>query len=101
MEYLVEFAVEVPDGTPEAEVAQRQRAEGEAAARLADEGHLERVWRRPDGDGGATVLGLHRADSREQLDGLLAALPLAPWMRILVTPLTPHPNDPAGAPAPA
>jgi muconolactone D-isomerase len=35
------------------------------------------------------------ADSRTQLDGLLGALPLYEWMHIAVTPLEPHPNDPA------
>ena len=46
MEYLVEFEVEVPDGTSESEVEQRQRAEAAAAAGLAAEGHLLRLWRR-------------------------------------------------------
>jgi hypothetical protein len=35
----VELKVDVPDGTPEVE--QRTRAEASAAARLADEGHLD------------------------------------------------------------
>jgi muconolactone delta-isomerase len=59
MEFLVEFEVEVPAGTPDAEVEQHQRAESAA------------------------------------LDGLLAALPLADWLRVTVTPLEAHPNDPA------
>ena len=29
------------------------------------------------------------------MDGLLRALPLYEWMRVTVTPLAPHPNDPA------
>ena len=29
------------------------------------------------------------------MDGLLRALPLYEWMRVSVTPLDPHPNDPA------
>jgi len=101
MEYLVEFAVEIPEGTPASEVAERQQAEAAAAARLADEGHLVRVWTRPAATGGTHVLGLYRADSRAQLDGLLAALPLAAWMRNDVTPLSPHPNDPATLGAPS
>ena len=96
MEFLVEFEAEVPAGTPHAEVEQRQRAESAAAAKLADDGHLVRLWRRPLGDG-ATAIGLYRADSRAELDGLLAALPLADWLRVTVTPLEPHPNDPADA----
>jgi muconolactone delta-isomerase len=96
MEVRVEFEVNVPDGTPDAEVKDRQRAEASAAAKLADQGHLLRVWKRPVAVGDATVVGLYRADSQAHLDGLLGALPLSEWMHITVTPLQPHPNDPAG-----
>jgi muconolactone D-isomerase len=92
MEFLVEFEIDVPDETPESEVSARETAEAAAAAKLVDEGHLLRVWKRP-GDG--KVLGLYRADSEAQLDGLLGALPLYEWMHVDVTPLEPHPNDPA------
>ncbi len=94
MEFLVEFELNVPDGTPESEVKDRENAEAPAAARLAGEGHLVRVWKRA---GDRTILGLYRADSGSQLDGLLGALPLYEWMRVTVTPLEPHPNDPATA----
>jgi muconolactone D-isomerase len=97
MEFLVEFEVEVPAGTPDAEVEQRQRAESAAAAELAEDGHLVRLWRRPPGGGGATAIGLYRADDGPELDELLAALPLADWLRVTVTPLASHPNDPATA----
>jgi hypothetical protein len=40
-------------------------------------------------------IGLYRAQSEHELDGLLRALPLYDWMRVTVTPLEPHPNDPA------
>ncbi len=99
MEFLVEFEVGVPPGTPDAEVEQRQRAESSAAAELAKDGHLVRLWRRPlAGDGtGNTAIGLYRADSEAELDDLLGALPLAEWLRVTVTPLATHPNDPATA----
>jgi muconolactone delta-isomerase len=97
MEFLVEFEIEVPPGTPESVVEAREREEAAAAAELVEAGHLVRVWRRRGGPGPDTVLGLYRADGREQLDGLLGALPLADWMRVTVTPLLPHPNDPAPA----
>ena len=35
----------------------------------------------------ATAIGLYRADSEAELDGLLAALPLADWLHVTVTPL--------------
>ena len=97
MEFLVEFEVEVPAGTPDAEVEQHQRAESVAAAKLAEDGHLVRLWRRPLAGDGTTAIGLYRADSEAELDGLLAALPLADWLCVMVTPLEAHPNDPAAA----
>ena len=94
MEFLVEFEVEVPAGTPQPDVERRQRAESIAAAKLAEDGHLVRLWRRPRaGD----AIGLYRADSQTELDDLLGALPLADWLRVTVTPLEAHPNDPATA----
>jgi muconolactone delta-isomerase len=92
MEFLVEFELAIPAGTSHAEVERRQRAESHAAAKLAEDGHLVRLWRT-----GATAIGLYRADSETDLDGLLAALPLANWLRVTVTPLEAHPNDPAEA----
>ena len=97
MEFLVEFEVEVPAGTPDAEVEQHQRAESAAAAKLAAGGHLVRLWRRPLVGDGTTAIALYRADSEAELDGLLADLPLADWLRVTVTPLEAHPNDPAGS----
>ena len=97
MEFLVEFEIEIPAGTPRAEVDQRYRAESAAAGRLAKNGHLVRLWRRPLVGDGTTALGLYRADNQTELDDLLAALPLAGWLRITVTPLAGHPNDPATA----
>ena len=98
MEFLVEFEVEVPAGTPEAEVEQRQRAELAAAAELAEDGHLVRLWRRPPGGDGTTAIGLYRADSEAELDGLFGTLPFADWLRVTVTPLAAHPSDPSAAP---
>jgi muconolactone delta-isomerase len=95
MEFLVEFEVNVPDGAPASEIKARTSAEASAAASLVDRGHLVRLWRLPTAPGETKALGLYRADSGSQLAGLLAALPLYDWMQITVTPLEPHPNDPA------
>src|SRR5690242_6455470 len=94
-EFLVEFDVEIPDGAPESEVEERQEAEATAAAELATQGHLVRIWRVPAAGGKTRTLGLYRADDQTQLEELLAGLPLYDWMRIAITPLAPHPNDPA------
>jgi muconolactone delta-isomerase len=97
MEFLVDFQVNVPEGTPESVVEARERAEASAAARLVDDGHLVRVWKRPVADGEGTILGLYRASGEAQLEALLRALPLYEWMYVTVTPLEPHPNDPGDA----
>jgi muconolactone D-isomerase len=78
-------------------VEQHQRAESAAAAKLAEEGHLVRLWRRPLVGDGTTAIGLYRAFSQAQLEDLFAGLPLADWLRVVVTPLESHPNDPATA----
>jgi muconolactone D-isomerase len=93
-EFLVEFDLQVPAGTPESEVSGRVQAESAAAAELADEGNLVRLWRWPRAGDGVGAVGLYRAESAAQLDALLAELPLADWLRVTVTPLQPHPNDP-------
>ena len=94
MEFLVEFQLEVPGGASETEVEERTRAEGVAAAGLAAEGHLSRLWRPTEASGGPTAVGIYAADSRAELDALLGALPLADWLEMTVVPLSPHPNDP-------
>jgi muconolactone delta-isomerase len=94
MEFLVEFEVHVPDGAPASEVEARNNAEASAAARLVAEGYLVRLWKPDAAPGEAKAVGLYRADSEAQLAGLLGALPLNDWMRVTVTPLEAHPNDP-------
>src|ERR1700742_236258 len=94
MEFLVGFDVTVPDGAPETEVKERFDGEATAAAELARTGHLARLWRAPVAPGENKAVGVYRAASQAELDGLLGALPLDGWMQVTVTPLQPHPNDP-------
>jgi len=95
VEFLVEFEINVPAGTPGSEVKRRNEAEAAAAAKLVEQGHLRRVWKKRASGDLTNVLGLYRADNEAQLDGLLDSLPLAEWMHVTVTLLEPHPNDPA------
>jgi hypothetical protein len=67
----------------------RSAPAGTAVAEVEDRERAEAVTR---------VVGLYRAESEAELDGLLAALPLYEWMTIIVTGLEPHTHDPA-APA--
>ena len=96
MDFLVEFEINIPKGTPENEVTAREDAESVAAAKLVDQRHLVRLWKRRVAPGESRPIGLYRAESEADMDGLLRALPLYEWMRVTVTPLEPHPNDPAG-----
>jgi len=95
MEFLVEFEVDIPKGTPLSEVKAREDAEALAAAKLAGERHLLRLWKRLAASGETKTLGLYRAESEAELDSLLSSLPLADWMRVTITRLESHPNDPA------
>ena len=95
MEYLIDFTIDVPAGTPATEVDQRSRAEADRVGVLATEGHVLRVWRPAPDDGRWRAISLYRADDEAELNAILESLPLYPWMTISVRALAPHPNDPA------
>jgi muconolactone D-isomerase len=98
MEFLVEFELIVPAGTAQAEINERERAESAAATQLANEGHLLRVWSTTfSKTGGPSVISLYRAETPSELEDLLRRLPLYEWMRVRITPLQAHPNDPPTA----
>jgi muconolactone delta-isomerase len=101
MEYLVTMTTQVPDGTPEETVDDVRTHEAARARTLAAQGHLLRLWRPPLQPGEWRTLGLFAADGRSQLDEVLASMPLHVWRTDEVTPLSPHPNDPAQASKPA
>jgi muconolactone D-isomerase len=95
MEYLVDFTIEIPDGTPPTEVDRRGKAEAERVDTLAQEGVAVRVWRPMPEDGRWRAIGLYRADDEAELRAILESLPLYSWMTIELQALAPHPNDPA------
>jgi muconolactone D-isomerase len=101
MDYLVEFNVTVPEGTPASELEQRTAGEGARVAELAVQGHALRVWKPLPDDGRWRAVGLYRAADDSELQAILDSLPLRPWMEISVTALAEHPNDPALSSAPA
>jgi muconolactone delta-isomerase len=90
-EFLVAFALAVPLGTAGQTVEDAKAREARAAHDLAGQGHLLRLWTLPD----ARALGLYQARDAAQMQAILEALPLAPWMTVDTTPLSPHPSDPA------
>ena len=95
MEYLVDFTIDIPDGTSSNDVDRRARAEAERVDALGREGHVVRVWRPMPDDGRGRAIGLYRADDEAELNKILETLPLYPWMTVSVRALAPHPNDPA------
>ena len=95
MEFLVDMVTTVPKGTSEDEVNRVRAREAANSAKLAEQGHLLRLWRPPLEPGQWRTWGLFRADDAEQLERVLATMPLRVWRQDSVTPLSPHPNDPA------
>ena len=95
MEYLVTMTTSVPDGTPEEAVDDIRNREAARSKELAAQGHLLRLWRPPLQPGEWRSLGLFAAEDRDQLEGVLASMPLRVWRTDEVVPLSPHPNDPA------
>jgi muconolactone delta-isomerase len=97
MEYLVTMTTRVPEGTPEEDVQEIRTHEAARSRELAAQAHLLRLWRPPLQPGEWRSLGLFAADDDGQLEEVLASMPLRVWRTDKVTPLSPHPNDPAQA----
>ena len=95
MEYLVSMTTHVPNGTPDEAVEDVRAREAARSRELAAQGSLLRLWRPPLQPGEWRSLGLFAADDGEQLEEVLASMPLRIWRTDEVTPLSLHPNDPA------
>jgi len=95
MQYLVSMTTHVPGGTSEQAVDEVKAREAAHSAELAAQGNLLRLWRPPLRPGEWRTLGLFVAADADQLEKVLAGMPLRVWRSDEVTPLAPHPNDPA------
>ena len=91
-EFLTMFTVAIPQGTPSQAVHAAEAGEAERTHELAQQGHLLRLWALP---GQGRALGLWRAQDAAEMQAIVKSLPLDPWMTTEITPLTPHPSDPA------
>jgi muconolactone delta-isomerase len=96
VEFLVEMTTHVPDGTTPEEIDEIRAREAVRARELAAQGHLVRLWRPPLAPGEWRGLGLFAARDADELEAKLASMPLRVWRTDAVTPLAPHPSDPAG-----
>jgi muconolactone D-isomerase len=95
VEYLVTMTTHVPEGTTDEAVQDVRVREAARSAELAAQGHLLRLWRPPLRPGEWRTLGLFAAADEAELEEVLASMPLRVWRTDEVTPLSPHPNDPA------
>ena len=95
MEYLVIMTTRVPDGTSEEAIDDIRTREAARSRELASQGHLLRLWRPPLQPGEWRSLGLFAAADGDELERVLASMPLRVWRTDEVTPLSRHPNDPA------
>ncbi len=95
-EFLTTFTIKIPADTPNLAVADAEAGEAARTHDLADLGYLERLWVLP---GQGHNLGLWRARDGAEMQRIVDSLPLDPWMVTDITPLTPHPSDPAAAAA--
>jgi muconolactone delta-isomerase len=95
VEYLVTMTTHVPDGTSEGAVEDIRTREAARSSQLATQGNLLRLWRPPLQPGQWRTIGLFAADGGAELEQVLASMPLRVWRTDEVTPLSPHPDDPA------
>jgi len=95
MEYLLSMTTHVPGGTSQDTVNDIRAKEAARSRELAAQGYLLRLWRPPLQPGEWRTLGLFAAADASELEEALASMPLRVWRTDEITPLAPHPNDPA------
>jgi muconolactone delta-isomerase len=88
------MTTQVPEGTSEATVDEVRSREAAHSSELAEQGHLIRLWRPPLQPGEWRSIGLFAAADADELERILASMPLRIWRTDEVTPLSPHPSDP-------
>lgn len=87
MQFIVDILPNFPHDWSQEKLTEMLRLETEAAMDLMDQGVLLRIDR-VVGRGGN--ISLWQADSPEQLDAAIQSLPMAPYIRVTVTPLMKH-----------
>jgi len=94
-EFFTTFVVAIPDGTPAQAVDEARAGEARRTRELARQGHLIRLWLLAAWPDGSHALGLWRSQDAAQTRAILDSLPMAAWLTEEITPLVPHPSDPA------
>src|SRR3954464_14151232 len=94
MEFLVAMTTRVPERTPAEAVDDIRTREAARSCELAAQGYLLRLWRPPLQPGEWRTVGLFAAADEDELESVLASMPLRVWRSDEVVPLSAHPNDP-------
>ena len=94
-EFLTTFILAIAGGTPAQAVKDARAGEARRTHELAEQGHLIRLWLLAAWPDGSHALGLWRSQDAAQMRAILDSLPMAPWLTEEITPLVPHPSDPA------
>jgi muconolactone D-isomerase len=87
MDFLVTMTTHVPQGTTEGTVDEVRQREAAHSHDLAERGNLGRLWRPPLKPGEWRTLGLFAADDADELESVLASMPLRIWRTDEVMPL--------------
>jgi muconolactone delta-isomerase len=95
VEFFTAFTEAIPGDTPAQVVDEARAGEARRTRELAEEGHLIRLWLLPAHPHGSGALGLWQAEDAVHIRAMLESLPLASWLTEEITPLVPHPSDPA------
>jgi muconolactone delta-isomerase len=96
-EFLTTFIAAIPDGTPTQVLDDARAGEARRTHKLAEQGHLIRLWLLPAWQDGSHALGLWRSQDAAHMRAILESLPMAPWLTEEITPLIPHLSDPAAS----
>jgi muconolactone delta-isomerase len=91
IEFFTTFTVTAP-GSPDRAFDEAEAAEAVRTRELAGQGFLQRLWALP---GRGRALGLWWAHDADQMQVLVASLPLRDWFGVETTQLSAHPSDPA------
>ncbi len=90
-EFLTTFSTTPPPGTPNGGVEAATAQQAIRGGELARNGQLLRLWTLA---GEGRTLGLWRAHDSDELQAILASLPLSAWASVETIQLSPHPSDP-------
>lgn len=89
MLFMVEMLVQIPDSVAPETADQLKREEKAFSQKLQREGKWPHIWRVV---GQYANVSIFDVASNDELHTLLGGLPLFPYMKISVTPLTRHPS---------